>query len=441
VSHVEWLNHSGFVIRTTGGTGLIIDPWFSGSVFNDGWSLLAETRTDVADLADCDHIWVSHEHPDHFSPAALKAFPAERRAQMTVWYQATRDHRVVDFCRDKLGFRVREMPEGETLEIGPGLRATCGTVANDSWLHLDVDGTSVLNMNDCEFRLRPELEQVAERVGPVDVLFTQFSYAKGIADIADSKRRAGQAEHKLAQMAHQVEVLRPGIVVPFASYVWFSHVENDYMNDQVVTIDRAVDHIRSLGATPVVLYPGDRWELGSDHDDEPALARYRADEADVPRRERTPAVPVPDHELLAAAAAHGERIREKNQLWALAPFRRTRYLQPVLLQVTDSEAGRFRYDMFDGLRVDHTDDPVDIIISSQSLAFCFRHEFGLNTLLVNGRFDQARPGGLLRLRMQFSPAMHNNHGHTFPAHFLNPRFIRTEAKRLLTRKRKELLAG
>lgn len=432
MGRVHWVNHAGFAVRSDAGTTLVVDPWFSGDVFHGSWRLLSPTQTSIEDLADCRHVWLSHEHPDHFSPAALAAFPEAQRREMTVWYQPTRDGRVLAHCAG-LGYRVRETVPGTTMAIGPGIEARSGSVGFDSWLHLVVDGTSLLNVNDCEFVVLKELEQLAEDLGSVDVLFQQFSYANGFSNPDDPAHRRRQASDKIDRLTTAVGLFHPEAVVPCASFVWFNHEENEYLNDSVITIERSAEHLAAIGVRPVVLYPGDDWVLGAPHDNGPALAAYAADVERTRDQPRTRSVAVPDADLWEASEASQVRLHEKNQLWLLAPFSRTRYLEPTVIRVTDSAQGLFRYDMFHGLSpADPDTSEADVEMAGESLLFCLRHEFGVNTLMVNGRFRQCRPGGLLRFRLQFSPNLRNNHGESIPGVFLNRRFLTEEARKLLT---------
>ena len=51
---------------------LIFDPWFFGTAFNDGWCLKQEIDPSTLDLASITHVYISHEHPDHFHIPTLK---------------------------------------------------------------------------------------------------------------------------------------------------------------------------------------------------------------------------------------------------------------------------------------------------------------------------------------------------------------------------------
>ena len=63
-------------------------------------------------------------------------------------------------------------------------------------------------------------------------------------------------------MQTQVSAFAPRYVIPFASFVWFCHEENFHMNDSVNRIDDVETFLRNeTNATPVVLYPGDTWQV------------------------------------------------------------------------------------------------------------------------------------------------------------------------------------
>ena len=62
---LNFVNHASLVF-SHGDIRLITDPWISGEVFHNGWSLLSKTKFTFSDFKNITHIWFSHEHPDHF---------------------------------------------------------------------------------------------------------------------------------------------------------------------------------------------------------------------------------------------------------------------------------------------------------------------------------------------------------------------------------------
>ena len=65
-SKITWVNHAGYILSHKN-INLLVDPWHSGTAFNDGWSLLSKTYFPDQIAKSITHIWISHEHPDHFS--------------------------------------------------------------------------------------------------------------------------------------------------------------------------------------------------------------------------------------------------------------------------------------------------------------------------------------------------------------------------------------
>src|SRR5205823_15052942 len=94
---IRWVNHASYV-PTARDVRLITDPWLFGSAFNNGWDLISEAKFSLDDFREITHIWFSHEHPDHFAPPVLKAIDPAVRANITVLFQETKDHKVLDFC-------------------------------------------------------------------------------------------------------------------------------------------------------------------------------------------------------------------------------------------------------------------------------------------------------------------------------------------------------
>ena len=119
-STVKLLNHAS-VKLTIDGTSIISDPWYDGSVFHKGWKLIHEIPIDEIkkDLENTDYIFVSHEHPDHFSPSFFlnKIYKEILKKNNTkVLFQETKDRRVLKFLQ-KNGFDVIEVPNNKYIEI------------------------------------------------------------------------------------------------------------------------------------------------------------------------------------------------------------------------------------------------------------------------------------------------------------------------------------
>jgi len=213
---LEWVNHAGLVVHT-GSLHLITDPWIEGPAFNSGWKLLSPTKFWYPDFERITHIWISHEHPDHFSPPNLKCIAEKFRKRIKVLFHSTKDKRVLRTCTE-MGFSTQELPPQEWIDLDGGVRMICGTQGLiDSWMAVKADNTLLLNMNDCVFTYQSSLEKVRELVqplGPIDVLLTQFSYANWVGNPEDRAAHRRFAERKRAEIRRQVEFIPAESVDP-----------------------------------------------------------------------------------------------------------------------------------------------------------------------------------------------------------------------------------
>jgi hypothetical protein len=394
---ITLINHA-CVKLAIGGIAVLCDPWIDGPVFNFGWDLLIKTPMDIAAImAGVTHIWISHEHPDHFSPKFLEQIAGEYAGRVPILFQETRDKRVKTFCESR-GFRVIELPDRARHSLG-AVEAMCGTSEfYDSWLYLSDGSSHVLNLNDCRVREDSELRKLAKRVGPLDVLLTQFSYAAWKGGTANPDYRALAARQKLQVVAAQTRILRPHHVVPFASLIYFSNEENAYMNDRVNRPDDAHAAIAAAGARPLILFPGDCWDPNEPQDDGAARERYRAVYAGLAGLPlRGPGDSAPLAELEREFAAYQARVYRKNSRWLIGLLRRMPALgafRPLTIRLTDL-AALVSVSVVDGFAVLPGGEP-DVAMHSSSLSFLLRNEFGYDTLTVNGRFD-ATPAGFARM--------------------------------------------
>src|SRR5690606_18538880 len=124
-------------------TRILCDPWFTGSAFHDGWRLLHENSHDLSKL-DYDWLWISHEHPDHFSIPTLKQI-ADRRSRFI--YQRTADQKVKKYLS-----RNHDVHELGDFEKGLFGDIECQLYMSDGYdsamLFTLPEGFKILNLND-----------------------------------------------------------------------------------------------------------------------------------------------------------------------------------------------------------------------------------------------------------------------------------------------------
>jgi UDP-MurNAc hydroxylase len=378
VSHASVLIDNGPIV-------LLTDPWFMGEVFNESWSLLSSPALTATTLQGVTHIWISHEHPDHLHFPTLKAIPAEQKAAITLLYQRHFSARVFDALTG-LGFRqVIELSLGRWLDLGGDVSIMCCSVGTiDSLLAVRSASGTVLNVNDCV--ISPwAARTAARRIGSVDVLLPQFSIASWVGNPGDSKIAA--ADEVLRRARLYIRTFKPKVTIPFASFVYFSHAENRYMNAWINTPDRVCEQLSGTPTQLQFLYNGDSWSSQDGfclHGD--PLERYRADFKNIADRTYRSHPSFPLDELIELGQRLVDGVRPRfPRLWLGKAT-------PVHFYIVDLDAA-IRFDLRQGTVVaeQRVKSECDVALHSQALWFGFKFPWGFGTLEVSGRYTQINP--------------------------------------------------
>jgi len=381
---VQLANHACLVLDM-GGVRIVTDPWLEGAVFGDSWELLAPSPVTLAELAP-DFIWLSHEHPDHFSPHTLRSVPPTDRGKITILYRTTGNRAVVAYC-ESLGYRTVELEPGVRFRLSPRVTVELGVVAEDSWLYVTDGDRNVLNVNDCRLGDRSTLRAMRAHLGPVDLLATQFGYANWAGNAGDSRTPDVAQRIIKRQLRAQIEELAAGAVLPFAAFIWFCHEENDWWNDYAPAISSMARWLSPLSPV-VVLAPGDRWQIGTRHDNAPALRTWQRWTGTLRTRTRHASAVVPLPALVEQFLAMKAFLMTKND-WALFEHDASGRLDPAVIRVTDLDLC-LSYDLLGGLTVLDPATQWDVSMSSAALSLVMQHPWGRGTLTISGRFEAAK---------------------------------------------------
>src|ERR1700744_1188721 len=110
---ITFANHASVILEGQG-VRLLTDPWYVGAAFHNGWELHSPTGITPGDLNDVQYVWISHEHPDHFSIETIKEWLVPPKDYPPLLSKTTTDQRVPNFLRSR-GFTLRELPDGEVV--------------------------------------------------------------------------------------------------------------------------------------------------------------------------------------------------------------------------------------------------------------------------------------------------------------------------------------
>ncbi len=395
---VELVSHASLLVQAEG-MGLLSDPWLQGTVFGGSWRLL---RT--PDLADdlwerVNRLWISHSHPDHYHVASLLSIPERTRARLPVLLTARQGSDTLARGLRELGFgQVEHLPAGGWHRLGEGVELFSAPFdladrddQGDSFLFVRAGGTVILNLNDCVVRHPWQAREILRRaeLNRVDLLCTQFSYGQWAGNPEDVEERAAKAQRKLDRMAMQANAFRADAVLPFASFYAFSHQENAYLNDEVVTPRQVTQRLNdATGTRPLVLYPGERWRLGDPWDSTRSAERWQRhyDAAREPLSAPSPAGArsAPQEQVLAAARRWNQNLAATTGAPLLGLLRATGLLPGIGIQLTDHRTALRLVPGHDVRLTPHT-SRVDVRMTSQAALRCFASPFGPEEIRFGGR--------------------------------------------------------
>lgn len=256
-------------IDTAAGS-ILCDPWVNPAYFASWFPFPDNSQLDWESLGDCDYLYLSHLHRDHFDAEHLRRFVSKKA---TVLLPAFPTSELEDQLR-ALGFtsflrtvtnEVRPLDGGLNVMIQALTSPTDGPIG-DSSLWIEYDGVRVLNQNDA----RPADLSTFEALGHVHAHLLQFSGAiwyPMVYELPSSAKTAFGKQKRDRQMdrtVRYIDSLKASHVFPIAGPPCFLDDElwrfNDIFGDEGnIFPDQQVfiDHYASLGrSNAVILLPG-----------------------------------------------------------------------------------------------------------------------------------------------------------------------------------------
>ncbi len=236
--NIKLINHSSLYLNCNENVRILSDPWYDGFAFDGGWSLLYHNEVSSIEnlLNNTDYIYISHEHPDHFSISFFKKFlKLIKEKKIKILFQKTSDKRVEKFLSEKLNLEVIILENFKTIEIS-GQKITlisCGSI--DSSLIVETDNCYHINLNDCDF-INKELKRIKKFLKNKKkiIIYLQFSYATHRSDEEWLKKAA---EFKLKNLVNVYNIFNADLIIPFASFIYFSNSENFHLNKHMNNVE------------------------------------------------------------------------------------------------------------------------------------------------------------------------------------------------------------
>lgn len=375
---IRLISHASVVISSD--ISIWTDPWLIGKAFNDSWSLLPPPAMDESLFDEIDYVFLSHEHPDHFHIPTLKSLPESFKKRITILYQENNSDKVFK-ALNRLGFpNTMPLLHDKMVRLNDCTQIYCyqaGTM--DSALGVVSDGKTVLNLNDCEINAK-DCKRIQHTLGKIDVVLNQFSIAGYSGFEEREKFLPEQAENVLRKMLANHSDLNADVTIPFASFVYFSSEDNRYINEYSNKPQDAFDYFTKHQKNMAVLFPGDNYVVGSDHDPVPALERFRAVYADESTLDFDEGDVVPLSEIAAAFAKLSTHLNERYPTSLLRLL-----LKPVTVRIPDLDT-TVVFEITKNKFREVPDADADLVIKSQPLNFGFSFPYGIQTLGVSARY-------------------------------------------------------
>jgi UDP-MurNAc hydroxylase len=275
---VTSLGHAGFRIETQAGS-ILCDPWVNPAYFASWFPFPDNSGLDWDSMGNCDYLYVSHLHKDHFD-AKLLAEHVNKDAVVLL-----PDYPVPDLkdALQRMGFHrffettgsVKHRitgPKGDLDVMVIALRAPADGPIGDSALVVSDGVTTAFNMNDA----RPvDLDVLASEFGHIDVHMLQYSGAIWYPMVYDMPSRAKESfgiqkrQRQMDRARQYVAQVAATWVIPSAGPPCFLDPELRNLNDdqgdpanifpdQMVFLDQMRTHGHDRG---LLMIPGSTAEF------------------------------------------------------------------------------------------------------------------------------------------------------------------------------------
>lgn len=396
-SSIKLINHASAKINIDG-VSIISDPWYNGSVFHKGWKLIHELPVEETKkhLEKTDYVFISHEHPDHFSPGFFlnKEYKSVLEKNKTkILFQETKDKRVFNFLV-KNGFEVIEIPNKKYISLKNNVKIKIVKFGYiDSALIIEGSEEKILNLNDCPLNDIDEIKKFKKEHGKFDLLLTQFSYAAWKGNKDNKEYRQTAALDKLETLTNQFNILECKKVIPFASFIYFSNKLNHFMNDEINKPHLFQEKLKSR-IDSIILAPGEEQNISELAQKQESLDFWKH------KYETIDKLPLDTFDnsidfvtLKSEYTKYKNRILEINSkllIYLSSKIKFLKFFQPINIFLLDHKK-YYEFSLIDGFKETNNTNS-DITMHSESLLFIFKNDFGYDTLTVNGCFNASKEG-------------------------------------------------
>jgi UDP-MurNAc hydroxylase len=414
---LKFLNHASYLIENDDFI-FISDPWMEGAAFNNGWKLLDQTTSNFA-LVDFlklrnkkTFIWYSHEHSDHFSVSFIKLAKSQN-IDLHVLFQDSLDQRVFNFLT-KMCIATSILMSGDEFQLNYNCSIRIWTwKSGDSFSIMNLGGVHILNLNDCIVKNDADSLLIKELINSpvsidIDILFSQFGYASWCGNEDNVIDRRNQASEKCDRLLSQINILKPKSTILFASFVYFSHQENFYLNDEQNSPHKIRSHsfLNKLSSDIFFLKPNDLVDINSNFKDVLSELTVHAEQhwqklIDNLKPDISFNQNIDSDKIQFAFENYRNRVgRAFLYIFFIAEV--LYYIKPLRIKIVDlNRVAHLSY--IHGLHFDERMDDFDLSMGSDVLLFTIERDYGFDSTQVSGRFRVGNNNGDIKAMYFFGP--------------------------------------
>jgi len=258
-SKIRFINHACFSVETKN-SYILVDPWFTGKIFNNSWALLKDTDLSMINFDKLTHIVISHEHPDHLHFSSLKKIFNRTKNRIKLLFPHRNNQNIKNTIL-KMGYDFDYLIPHQSYRIDESAVVTCFKTWIDAALVFNVDGKIILNQNDCNLN-DEEIKMIQMMFPKIDAHLLQFSLAGyyGNREDNESLELKGRQRH-FNTVKKYFDAFKPKTFIPFASYVYFCKEYNQYLNKWSITPKQLKEKFTDIPMQ--ILYYGDYLSLSN----------------------------------------------------------------------------------------------------------------------------------------------------------------------------------
>ncbi len=359
------------------------DPWLFDKAFNDSWELFPKPRFDESWYDKITHLWISHEHPDHFHLPTLKSLPTDFKQKVVLLFQDNHCDKMPNSFQ-KLGFCQINLLKNRKIT---NLTATtkvhnCQIGQMDSSLAIITPNYTLLNLNDCEVNTK-DCKNYVKDLGKIDIVLNQFSMAGYNGNLNYQEQLQKDADKILQNMLENHRDLKASTTIPFASNIYFCCEDNKFINDFSNTPQKVFNKFQIKNLDCKVMYPGESIDVASMSSHDSLMSMDKFDELYATKDSIVYNV----SEQIPLKTIEKSFLERRTQLKKYFPTLIINKLGRLNIYIPDLQKNvqlSIAQGIFQETKLDQQN--FDLQIHSQPLEFAFRFKWGIQTLGVSARY-------------------------------------------------------